>query len=258
MKATIWFISFIIFSLTACSSLEPQEEAAGWSAQQLYERAKSNLDKGLYESAIKYYELLETRYPLGQYAQQAQLEIIYAYYKFEEPESALVAADRFIKLYPRHPKVDYVYYLKGLINFERNIGFIDRYLPLDRAQRDQYTARQAFDNFEELINKFPNSRYSQDARQRMLYLRNLLAKHEIHVAAFYMRRGAYVAAVNRAKTVIELYQQTPSVPEALVILAKAYKIMKLDELSDNALKVLKLNYPDYEGIEEVEQLVVKG
>ncbi|MDM8559368.1 outer membrane protein assembly factor BamD [Candidatus Parabeggiatoa sp. HSG14] len=259
MKSRLSLTLYILLlSLSGCSIFsEIEDRTAKWSADQFYTEAKEMLEAGDYETAIKYYELLEARYPFGKYAQQAQLDIIYAYYKYEEPESAIVAADHFIKLYPRHPKVDYVYYLKGLVNFNRDQGVLDRLLPLDRSQREQSMALDSFYAFAELIERFPKSKYSKEARQRMLYLRNTLANSELHVARFYMKREAYVAAVNRAKTVVESYQRTPAVPEALVILAKAYKIMGLNDLSDNVLKVLKLNYPDNEGITEVIQLVVK-
>ncbi len=254
-------LSIMLYSLSSllgCSLIgDTRDETKDWSLERLYSEAKEALDSGVYETAIKYYEQLEARDPFGKYAQQAQLEVIYAYYKFEEPESAIVAADRFIKLYPRHLYVDYVYYLKGLVNFERNQGILARILPLDRSQRDQGAALQSFYDFADLVKQFPQSKYSEDAKQRMVYLRNILAEYELHVARFYLQRGAYIAAANRAKTVIQSYQQTPAVAEALVILAKAYKIMGLNDLSANALSVLKLNYPHHKGIKEIERVVVK-
>jgi outer membrane protein assembly factor BamD len=254
-------LSIMLYSLSSlfgCSLIgDTRDETKNWSLERLYSEAKGALDSGTYESAIKYYEQLEARDPFGKYAQQAQLEVIYAYYKFEEPDSAIVAADRFIKLYPRHSYVDYAYYLKGLVNFERNQGILARILPLDRSQRDQGAALQSFYDFADLVKQFPQSKYSEDAKQRMVYLRNILAEYELHVARFYLQRGAYIAAANRAKTVIQSYQQTPAVAEALVILAKAYKIMGLDDLSANALSVLKLNYPNNKGIKEIERVVVK-
>ncbi len=248
---------YLLLNLSGCSHIDPENAPSDWSPQRLYSEAKEAMDYGDFEIAIKYYELLEARYPFGKYAQQAQLNVIYAYYKFEEPDSAIVAANRFLKLYPRHEKVDYVYYLKGLIYFEMNQGILGRFLPLDHSQRDPTTARQSFQEFSNLVSRFPNSQYSLDARQRMIYLRNTLATHELHVAKFYMKRTAYVAAANRAKNVIESYQGTPAMPEALFILSKSYRIMGLNDLSENALKVLKLNYPDYKGIAEVQNLVVE-
>lgn len=257
MKTTVSFITLLLLLiLTGCAS-EPTNETDGWTAERLYSEAKEALQNSDYEKAIKYYELLEAHYLFEKITQQAQLEAMYAYYKNEEPESALVAADRFIRLNPRHPDVDYAYYIKGLVNFESSHGALDRFLPLDRSQRDQSRLLKSFEDFGELVKLFPNSKYSKDARQRMLYLRNTLAEYELNVAKFYLQRGAYLAAANRAKTVIESYQRTAAVPEALTILAKTYKIMGIVDLSDDALKVLKLNYPDYRGVAEVEKLVIK-
>ena len=250
----LFFILYSFLNLSGCGS-EPTHE--DWTADRFYSEAKKALDTGDYTKAIKYYEKLETRYPFGKYAQQAQLDVIYAYYKYDEPESALVAADRFLKLYPRHEKVDYVYYMKGVVNFELTQGLLDRFLPLDRSQRDQGTAVQSFRNFSKLVTRFPKSKYSKDARLRMIHLRNRLAESELHVARFYLKRGAYLAAANRAKNVVSSYQGTKAMPQALIILAKSYKILGLKELSSDALKVLKLNYPKSEGIAEVENLVVE-
>ncbi len=247
-------ISLCVLLVLGCST-EPKLEE--WPINRLYSEAKEALDYGDFENAIRYYEMLEARSPFGNYAQQTQLDLIYAYYKFDEPESAIVAANRFIQLYPRHPKVDYVYYLKGLVNFERDQSALTRLFSLDRSQRDQHSALQSFYDFQELIKRFPNSKYSEDARQRMIHLLNRMAEHELHVAKFYLKRGAYIAAANRAKNIVETYQTTPTVPEALVIMAKAYKIMGLNDLSESALKVLKLNHPEHEGIAEVEKLAVR-
>ena len=259
MKSTIFLmVLYGLISLSGCSIFsDPKDVAARWTVQHLYSEAKEALEVGDYEAAIKYYEMLEARFPFGKYAQQAQLDVVYAYFKYDEPESAMIAAGRFLKLYPRHPKVDYIYYLKGMVNFKKNRGGLDRFLPIDRSQRDQSTTLQAFQDFAALLERFPNSIYSQDARLRMVYLRNMLAQYEVHVANYYMQRKAYLAAANRAKTVIESYQRTPAVPNALVILAKSYKIMGLNDLSTNVLKVLQLNYPNYEGIEKVTNLVLK-
>lgn len=258
-----WIRNLIVILLAAavgagCGLLPKDDPTADWSAQKLYTEAKTSLSSGDYEQAIKYFEFLEARYPFGRYAQQAQLEIAYAYYKYDEPESAIAAADRFIQLYPRHPNVAYAYYLKGLANYNRGKGMVERYLPQDPSQRDPGAALQSFQDFSELIKRFPDSKYSKDAGQRMVYLRNNLARHEVHVADYYMRRGAYIAAANRGEYVIENYQRTPAVPDALVIMATAYKLLGLDQLSNDALRVLRLNYPDHPGIAQVENLVVKN
>lgn len=248
---------FAFIALSGCALFQdPEDETKGWSAKQLLSTAKASLLAGDYESAITYYEILQTRYSLGRFDQQAQLDLLYAYYKFEEPESAIVEADRFIKLFPRHPHVDYAYYIKGLANFNRNYDTLQRYLPIDLSQRDQETARESFENFAVLVRLFPQSRYAEDARQRMVYLRNNQAKHELHVADFYLRRGAHLAALNRAKYVVENFSRTPAVPEALAMMVKMYKILGYGDLATQSLAVLKLNYPEYAGITEVENMAV--
>ncbi|MCV6639499.1 outer membrane protein assembly factor BamD [Candidatus Albibeggiatoa sp. nov. NOAA] len=250
-------IAICLLSLASCSALRDTEnKTADWTAQQIYAEARNFLNESDFDSAIRYYELLEARYPLGRYAQQAQLDMIYAYYKYGEPESAIAVADRFIKFYPRHPNIDYAYYLKGLVNFEMNSGLVDRIVKLDKSQRDASAAKASFENFSELVERFPNSKYSEDARQRMVYLHNNLARYELHVAEYYIKRGAYLAAANRAKTVVEGYPNSPDMPEALTLMAKAYKILDLHPLYEDALRVLKANYPDYEGIATVENTVI--
>ncbi len=256
--SSIVLILVLFLGVVGCSLLpETKDETIGWSAQRLYSSAKSAMNDGDYEKAIEYYESLEARYPFGKFAQQALIDIAYAYYRSDEPESAIATLDRFLHTYPRHPNVDYAYYLKGLVNFNRGKGLVERYLPQDASQRDPGAALQSFQDFSELARRFPDSRYTKDSAQRMLYLRNNLARYEVHVADYYMRRGAYVAAANRAKYVIENYQRAPAVPDALVIMAKAYKVLELNDLSSGALRVMKLNYPDHPGIVEVENLVLE-
>lgn len=255
MRKLILIIAIVGSMLSACSLLpEEVDETEDWSAQRLYNAAKSALNEGDYNTAIKHYERLETRYPFGRFAQQAQIDLAYANYKSEEPEAAIAAADRFIRLYPRHPNVDYAYYIKGLANFNRGMGLLERYLPRDAAQRDPGSALNSFNDFSELVNRFPDSRYAEDASKRMLYLKNNLARHEVHVAEYYMRREAYVAAANRAKYVIEKYQRTPAVPDALALMAKAYRLLQLDDLADDAIRVLELNYPEHQRLQEVKNI----
>ncbi len=231
--------------MSGCALLPDQiDETKDWSAQKLYSEATSNISESDWEGAIDLFEKLEARYPFGRYAQQALLESAYAYYKFNEPESAISTIDRFIKTYPRHPNLDYAYYLRGLVNFNRGDSIIAKVLPRDPAERDAGATRQAYLDFAEVIKRFPQSRYAKDAGQRMVFLRNNLAQYEMHVADYYMRRGAYVAASSRAKTVIENYQGTPAVPVALETLVQAYRELGLDDLAIDAERVLKLNYPD--------------
>ncbi|MCB1763375.1 MAG: outer membrane protein assembly factor BamD [Gammaproteobacteria bacterium] len=228
--------------LSACSLLPEQiDETKDWSAQKFYKEASESMAAGDYQKAIEYYETLEARYPFGQYAIQSQIDVAYAYYKDGKAVEAIAAADRFIKLHPRNPHVDYAYYLKGLVNFNRNLGFIQRFIPTDTSQRDPVTTLSSFNDFAELVRLYPDSEYSADARQRMVYLRNNLAMNEMHVARYYMKRGAYLAAANRCVTVIEKYQRTPSVKEALEILALAYDKLGMQELSADARRVLAIN-----------------
>jgi outer membrane protein assembly factor BamD len=241
--------------VSGCSIFgDEQDITKDWSAARLYSAAKERLENKDYEKAIEYYEKLEARYPFGPHSQQAQLDIAYAYYRNDEAASAVAAADRFIKLHPRHPNVDYAYYIKGLANYLKTGGFVARIVSKDYSKRDTGAAQEAFRDFSELVRRFPNSKYSADAAQRMLYLKNTLAMHEVHVARYYMTKGAYVAAANRARYVVENYQRTPAMPDALVVLAKSYKAMELPNLSDDALRVLQLNYPDHPGIQEIAEL----
>ena len=228
----------------ACSLFPDVDETKGWSAEKLYQEAKDRLTNGQYPDAIKYYEKLEARYPYGRYAQQAQLEIAYAYFKDEEPAQAVTAAERFIKLHPNHPNVDYAYYLKGLANFNDNLGILGHIGDQDMTERDPKATRLAFDAFRELTTRFPDSRYTPDAVARMGYLVNALAAHEIHVARYYMKRGAYVAAANRAQFTLKTYPRAPANEEGLLILVQAYDALQLNDLRDDAERVMKKNFPD--------------
>ena len=249
----------ITLSLGACASLDEQgDETKNWPASRLYEQAKEKLNRNDYEKAIKDLENLVSRYPFGPYAQQAQLDIAYAYYKYDEADSAVAAADHFIKLYPRHPNVDYAYYVKGLAGFNRGIGNLERALGQDASERDPRAARESLQHFSQLIKLFPDSKYAQDAAQRILYLYNNLANHEIHVARYYMKRGAYLAAANRTKYVTENYPTTPVTPDALGIMAKAYKLLGMNNLSNDALRILELNYPHNAYLTEVRNLKSKN
>ena len=251
-------VVYLVLASAACSLLPDQiDETKSWSANKFYSEAKDAMDSGDYELAAKHFDTLQARYPIGRLAQQAQLEIIYAYYRDNEPASAIAAADRFIKLQPRHPYVDYAYYLKGLTNFNQGRGLIERIVPQDAAQRDPGAARQSFQDFSELVQRFPQSKYAEDSALRMAYLRNNLAQYEVNVAEYYMRRGAYLAAANRAKYVVENYQRTPAVEGALVVMIEAYKVMELNDLAGDALRVLELNHPGSPGIAEVKSLRVK-
>lgn len=228
-----------------------------WPEDKLYQAAKDALDSGSCGGAVEHYQRLQTRYPFGPYAAQAQLELAYCLYKSEDPAGALAAIDRFLQLHPTHRHTDYAYYLRGLINFNIGRGLTARIVARDPSQRDPGAAVRSFKDFSDLIQRFPKSKYVDDAELRMRHLRNILAQHEVNVANFYMRRGAFVAAANRARNVVENYQQTPAMPEALVLMAKSYKVLEMDELSDDALRVLELNYPNHPGISEVNKTRVR-
>jgi len=214
------------------------------TAAELYTSAKRELDNKAWDQAIRTYKLLQTRYPFGRYTEQSMLDLSYAYFKGREPENALSNLNRFIRTYPTHPNVDYAYYLKGIVNYEENLGFLERLMPSRVRDRDQSAARNSFTDFSELLRRFPDSRYVADARQRMVFLRNNLAAYEVGVADYYMRRRAYIAAANRARYALETYPNTPETAEALVILHQAYTKLNLPELATGVMSVLELNYPD--------------
>lgn len=232
-----------IAALGACASID-DDPTEGWSAGQLYDEARKALDRGYYETAIDYYETLEARYPFGRYAQQAQIEGAYAYYKYNELDSAIAAADRFIKLHPLHEHADYAWYLKGLANFDRTKDYFDFLIDSNPSENDPTPLIRSFDDFGYLVRNYPDSRYVQDARQRMVYLRNELAEYELDVGDYYMRRGAWVAAANRAKYVIEHYQGAESIPTALAMMITAYRKLGLDDLAHDAARVLRVNFPE--------------
>lgn len=219
------------------------------SEQALYRNAQSSLRSGNYSLAITKLEALETRFPFGSYAEQAQLELVFAHFMAYDQDAAIRAADRFIRLHPQHANVDYAYYLRGLAYFESGRGYIDRIGAAQVAQRDMTSVEDAFSDFNQLVVRYPGSLYAQDAKQRMIYLRNLLAESELAVADFYMRRGGFVAALNRARYVVETYPGAPSTPDALVILIEANYRLGLTNSANDALRVLAANYPNHSGFD---------
>jgi len=240
-----FILCFVIF-LQACSSFsnDKKDQYATWTVEQFVNKSKELMADEHYKKAIKVLEQLDSRYPFGAHSAQTQLDLAYAYYKNGDSETALAAADRFIKTHPRHPRVDYAYYLKALVNFNRDLGFLDRYIPSDSTQRDSVFTQNAYLSFEALIRRFPNSEYVADAKQRMVSLKNALARHELHIARFYMDREAYLAAANRANYILLNYQNTPSVPYALQLQIEAYKILDLQELVANSQRIYDYNYPN--------------
>jgi outer membrane protein assembly factor BamD len=240
---------FLVLFLSACGLLpKTVQDSKNWSASKYYSEAKTELNEGNYAGAVKLFEQLEARYPYGRYAQQAQLEIAYAYYKDSEQASAIAAADRFIKLHPNHANVDYAYYLKGLANFNDDLGLMgivtEKILNQDMSERDPKASRESFENFKELVTRFPKSKYTPDAVQRMKHLVNVVALNEVQVARYYMKRGGYIAAANRAQYALKEYPQTPATEEALFIMIKAYDALGMTDLRDDAARVMRKNFPE--------------
>ena len=209
----------------------------------MYQDAKEELQSGNFEKAVKNYEALEARYPYGPYAQQAELEMAYAQYKQGEATNAIATADRFIKAHPNHVNIDYAFYVKGLANFKDDFGYFTTLSGQDLSERDQKAAREAFDTFKELITRFPLSRYAEDSGKRMVYLQNNMAAHEVHVADYYFRRGAWLAAANRAQIVVKDFPRAPASEQALYIMARSYDKLGLPQLHDDALTVMQTNFP---------------
>jgi len=230
--------------LTACAS-DKSKDDDNISEAQLYQQAQSALDNNSYTLAAEKLKALESRYPFGHFAEQAQLELVYAYYKSGDSEASRNAAERFIRLHPQHPNVDYAWYIKGLTSFEQDRGILSRFLPLDVNTRDPGAARDSFNEFAELLRRFPQSRYAPDAKQRMIYLRNRLAAYEVNVGNYYIKRKAYLAAANRGRYVVENFQGTPSVGDGLALMVEGYRQLNLDDLADSALATLRLNYPQH-------------
>lgn len=236
---------FFLLTLTACSLFSPLPEgntpSKQLSAEDSYNEAKSELNQGDYEAAIKHYESLQSRYPYGRYAQQALLETAYAHYKQGEAESAISAANRFIKQYPKNAHVDYAYYVKGLAHFNGESGFFSNLAGQDPTERDPKAVRDSFAAFNDLLIRFPDSKYAPDSRIRMQYLTNSLAKYELHVANYYLRRGAYIAAVNRAQGILTQFPNSPSTRNALEVMVKSYDELGMTDLRDDTKRVLAAN-----------------
>lgn len=244
----IILIALSLSLLAACASDSDNDTES--TELQSYESAQGSLRAGNYQAAVTKLQDLEARFPFGRYAEQSQLELIYAYYKSLQPEAARAAADRFIRLHPQHPNVDYAYYLRGMASFEEDQSFLERILPIDPSNRDLGAARDSFNDFAQLIRRYPDSKYAPDAQKRMIYIRNMLAAYEVHVARYYIKRGAYVAAANRGRYVFEKFEGTPSVPDALAVMVEAYKLMEMDDLANEALTVLVANFPNHRSLDK--------
>ncbi len=241
-KAPIFLLLIILLNLSGCGVFKDEEDRTkNWSAQKFYAEATDAMDSSDYQTAIKWYEKLEARYPFGKYATQSQLDIIYAYYKYSEPDSAIAAANRFIRLHPNDPNAAYAWYLKGLANFNRSLGFLSRFIPTDATQRDPGASRDSFTDFKELVRRYPNTKYAEDAQKRLFYLRNNIAQSEVNIAQYYLKKKAYVASARRAKRVLENYQKTPAVKAALKVLIKSYEQLGLTKLAEDSRRVYALN-----------------
>ncbi|MEW9798800.1 outer membrane protein assembly factor BamD [Alteromonas sp. CYL-A6] len=238
-------------SLSGCSSSSDNEEKAALAnmgAQQLYDSAKRSMESGNFGTAATTLSSLDSRYPFGPLSHQVQLDLIYSYYKSGKTDETLATIDRFVRLNPNHSDVDYAYYMRGLTNMESDSNLFQDLVNIDRADRDPASSRQAFDDFRRLIEQYPDSKYAADARKRMLHIKERLARYEIAIARFYMRREAFVAAANRGRYVIEHFPDSSQVQQALEIMVSSYDQLGLEELKNNAMKTLKLNYPDSEFI----------
>ncbi len=249
-----WLISLLIMSvgLSGCALFDGDDELEvdlNSGEQQMYRRAQRFLDTSNFDLAISALQQLESRYPFGKYAEQAQLELIYAHHGAYQSEAAIEAADRFIRLHPQHPSVDYAYYMKGVSAYDMNENFFSSLMPSDDSKRDVSGVREAFDEFTQLLTRYPNSRYAQDARARMVYIRNMLARHEIHVANYYFKRGAYMAALKRGQNVVENMQQTTAVADGLAVMAQAYILLEMSDLAKDSVRVLCTNYPEHPNVD---------
>lgn len=245
--AKIPLFTSVLFAigLSACGLMPEQiDETKNWSANKLYSEARDELASGNSDKSIQLFEKLESRYPFGTYAQQAQMEIAYAYYRQGDQAQALAAVERFLKLHPNHPSADYIYYLRGLINFNDRRDFLSFLYAQDPTERDPKATREAFDAFKQLVEKFPLSKYTPDGIVRMKYLVNAMAQYEVHVANYYFRRGAYLAAANRAQSAVSDYRDAPAIEEALAIMEKSYDRLGLTDLRDDTQRVIKKNYPN--------------
>ena len=239
-RLPIIFLALLLGFVAACSSNKNRELMS--NPERLYELAKKAMDNSNYKDAVEYYEQLEARFPFSNPARQGQIDLMYAYYKDRQPESATDQADQFIRENPTHPRVDYAYYIKGLVSFERNRNFLERWFNADLTQRPPIDARKSFQAFQTLVQRYPNSEFAPDARQRMIFLRDRLADYEIHVARYYLKRGAYVGAINRAKFALENYDGAPAIREALQIMVVSYNKLDLKELAASTQKVFAENY----------------
>ena len=237
--------ALVAFFAAACGLLpEAKDETANWSADRIYRAAHDAMLEGNYTRAVKLFESLEARFPYGRYAQQAMLEGAYASYRASEIPNAISTLDRFVRTYPNHPNADYAYYLKGIVNFREDQGIFGYVYEFDLSERDPKAMKDSFAAFKELVAKFPDSRYTEDAQARLLYLSNALSMYEVHVARYYYNRGAYVAAASRAQASLVGYPKTPANEHALDVLTRSYDKLGLTQLSSDTHQIMERTYPN--------------
>lgn len=256
MRSSLWFR--IALCLALALALPGCKSVGGWfgvdkkeakterlEVEELYAHAKQDMLDGDYTRAALYYTRLIARFPFGPYNEQAQLELAYVQYKTGKPDDATATIDRFIRTYPRHPHIDYAYYLKAVINFDRNVGLMSRLFRTDPSARDLNGPTTSFNDFNEVLRRYPHSIYAADARQRMVYLRNELARYELGVGLYYLRRGAWVSAATRGKYLLENYPQSSSEGDAIALMAASYAKLGQTALADDSRRVLQQNYPEH-------------
>ncbi len=241
-------LGLVLALLAGCA--HQRDPTAGWSAQRLYDEAKAAMERADFQQAIDYFETLEARYPFGDLALQAQLDIAYSYYRYGEDASAIAAADRFIKLHPTHEGAAYAHYLRGLVRYNQGNNLLSHFFPRDLSQMDPSLLRQAFSDFRTVVREHPRSRYVEDARQRLTYLRNELAEHELRVARFYFQRSAHAAAANRIDYLLSHYDGAPAVPDALALQIRAYRALEMPEMVADTRRLLARNWPQHPALQD--------
>ena len=240
--------------LGGCAGDGSKDDTDLWSETKLYSEATDKLNEADYAKCGKYFEKLEGRFPFGPYSQQAQINTAYCYWKAQEQVQALVAIDRFIKLHQGSPNLDYGYYLRGLISFNDDLGWLGKFTGQDLSERDPKAAKDAFESFRVVVERFPDSKYAPDSLDRMRYIVNSLAEADVLVARFYFQRGAYLASANRAQLVIRDYDRAPAVEEALYLLTKSYEKLGMTDLSNDAARVFQLNFPESQMLQTGERV----
>jgi len=251
------FIALLLSLLAGCASDEKKPDEPEKSELEYYSNAQELMDSEQHFQALKELSALENYYPFGRYAEQAKLELMYNYMALDDYTNAHATAERFIRLHPRHPKVDYAYYVRGLSTYYMTRGFFDSFVAIDRAERDMAIMEDSYRELNELIVKFPSSPYAVDARQRMIHLRDYLARHEVFAARYLIRRQAFAAAANRGQFIVTRFQGSSVVPEGLAIMVESYQKLGLQDLADDTLKVLVSNYPDYAMLDDNQQLIIE-